>query len=240
MPASQEGPGAREEVGGYEKRTPSLVLPHMNALVGARPFQCPCVPANDDMAEGHRLRAMTPGRQRSKRPPKERAVCFEHAVDNRDVATTQRRDGQYQADERRRPSPDIPEDPAHEPIMPRGVVRLVPARPLEQLPGDSFQNPDGCRPRLVRRTGAIPGPSRTPVGAVLDVVRDTPREHEALRPERIVEIIAPDAAMTAARVDHHAAPLVEADVGDEGLSRIGREKQQVAALQRLSRGIAEL
>ena len=69
---------------------------------------------------------------------------------------------------------------------------------------------------------------------VLPIARipvDPPREHEPLDPERLVEIVASNAPVSLARVNHHAPAFVDADVRDQRPSGIRRKEDQVAALK---------
>lgn len=62
-------------------------------------------------------------------------------------------------------------------------------------------------------------------------VPDTAGKHETVGPERLSEIVAPDAAVTLAGVDHHVVPFVQPDVGDERPARVGCKEEKVATPQ---------
>ena len=59
---------------------------------------------------------------------------------------------------------------------------------------------------------------------------DPSREHEAFGPERLVQIVTPDAASPLAGVNHHAAAFVYADVRHERSFGVAREEQEIRAL----------
>src|SRR5262245_39237838 len=55
-PAAQDLPGARSEISQQEKRSPGLVLPHVDVLVIARGVERRGVGAEDHVAEGNRVK----------------------------------------------------------------------------------------------------------------------------------------------------------------------------------------
>ena len=107
------------------------------------------------------------------------------------------------------------------------------AAALDHGLGDPNQRTD-CRPaRIVRPARRIFGAVVASIGRSARRNRwfDAPGEHESLHQIRIGQAGPPNAAVPLARLDHHAAAFVEADVRDQRLARVGREEQQVAALQ---------
>ena len=110
---------AGKKVGRQEKRSPGFVLPHVHALVRARHLQRSRIPPEHHVSKRQGVRAASERCQRGERSIEQWAVRFDDSVNNRHVSTPEKRDGQRDADERRRASPEITQQPFHCSIMRR-------------------------------------------------------------------------------------------------------------------------
>src|SRR4029453_3969808 len=92
--------------------------------------------------------------------------------------------------------------------------------------GDAFEDTYGCLAPVAARAGAVVRGAAAPLNPAFG---DAPCEHETVHPVRIVDHVAADAPVSFARINHHPAALVDADVRDQGLPFVDRKKQQVPA-----------
>jgi hypothetical protein len=109
--------GASEEVSRQEKRSPRFVLPHVHALVGTRYFERSRIPPEHHVSKRDGVGAAGQRCQRGECSLEQRAMCFDDSVNNRNTSPPEKREGQRDADECRRRSPKITEEPVHHSIM---------------------------------------------------------------------------------------------------------------------------
>jgi len=89
----------------------------VHALVGACGFQRMRVPSDHHMPKRHRIGAECERRERRESSPQERAVRFDDAVNDCNMAAAQRRNRQCEADQGRWTCPGVAEQSGHSPIM---------------------------------------------------------------------------------------------------------------------------
>src|SRR5688572_29568172 len=67
---------------------------------------------------------------------------------------------------------------------------------------------------------------------------DATREHESVSPVGTIQTVTPNSPIAFARLDRRAIALVQADMRDDRLARVGRKKEEITSLQAAARRLA--
>ena len=102
--------------------------------------------------------------------------------------------------------------------------------PPEQRLGDASDQADRFL-TLHSRPPEDPIIDSPPLIAGLRACAKPAREHEAVCPVLIVQVVTPDARVPLARVDHHPCAFIDTDMRDERLAGIRGEEQQITPLK---------
>jgi hypothetical protein len=113
MATPGQRPETGDKIGRHEKRSPQFVLSHMNALVLACGLKRESVSPDYHMSQRDGVSAARQQSQLRERSTQKRAVRFDDTVDQRSTSAAEQCECQREAEQCRRASPEISQNPDH-------------------------------------------------------------------------------------------------------------------------------